>query len=304
MVVLSEPLPPCPGVLVGLGPAGVLAADTGQTVVYKGMVTVVTLPMGQLVMVGLQLVMVWMAVVYTVEVVISTDEVVWLDHLVVVKRVTGEEVVSTIVLVNDLVVIGALVVDEVVIVELPALDVMVVVLLDPFLEVVLVVVPVVLVEEAVEVTLVVLEAVEELVLVVLEAVEELVLVVLEEVVKVVLVVDVVLDVVVVFGAFWLKMRISLTLKNTLSKAEGVFATKSRQVAPLSWAAQESQVPSFSTGLPHKSMLRIIRWSLKILLMSQFDFFRAMVGFPQVEVSGESVSTFLGTSFHCHEKTLI
>lgn len=58
-MVLSEPGPLLPAELVGLGAAvWVLMAETGQTVVYRGMVKVVTLPMGQLVMVGLQLVMV------------------------------------------------------------------------------------------------------------------------------------------------------------------------------------------------------------------------------------------------------
>jgi hypothetical protein len=59
LVTLVVMVSPEPGVLVGLGAAVlVLLAETGQTVVYRGMVRVVTLPMGQLVTVGLQLVMV------------------------------------------------------------------------------------------------------------------------------------------------------------------------------------------------------------------------------------------------------
>lgn len=55
---------PEPGVLVGLGCDGtVLASVTGQTVVYRGTTMVVTLPTGQLVTVGAQLVMVWVLVV-------------------------------------------------------------------------------------------------------------------------------------------------------------------------------------------------------------------------------------------------
>ncbi|KAF5127811.1 hypothetical protein E5D57_008745 [Metarhizium anisopliae] len=90
------PLPPLAEVLVGLG-AGVLVstAETGQMVMYRGRVTVVTLPTEQLVTVGWQLVMVRVEVVYTVEVVISTEEaIVELGHLVdklgtEVEKVTG-----------------------------------------------------------------------------------------------------------------------------------------------------------------------------------------------------------------------
>lgn len=210
MVVLS--LWPEPGALVGF-------AETGQTVVYRGIVSVVILPMGQLVMVGSQLVMVWMAVVYTVEVVISTDEVVMLELnrlRVVVELMPGAEACAITKAATNSVAAGVLVdmfsTEVVSAASYVVLDV-------EEVYAVLELVPVALLMEA----LMVESVDEDGVVLVASVTTALVLLKVDddevpevagsvEVVEVFVEMVEVVEVVVVWGGFWPKMRISLILK--------------------------------------------------------------------------------------------
>lgn len=96
------------GTPVGLG-LPVLVGVTGQTVVYHGMVSVVTLPTGQLVTLAGHLVMVYVVVVYTVLVVSCSAVEVGTAVLVLVtgQTVVDTEIVSVMVRAGQLVTVGA-----------------------------------------------------------------------------------------------------------------------------------------------------------------------------------------------------